>query len=461
MNRSNSRSPGGFQRGFSLVELMIAVTMGLIVVSAVIALFINTTRTNSELARANSQIENGRFAMQLLENDIVHAGYWGGYVPQFDDVTFDSAVPTDHPAAVPEILAAFNTTNWTAAYRNALLGIPIQAWGAAPGCTDPGGGCATNIVTNKLANTDVLAVRHADKCIPGVGACEAYNAGKLYFQANQCMAAAQTGTTNTITLASGSSSTDDFYQNMIVRILGGAGAGQQRTISNYVGGTKVATVSANWTSGSEPDNTSVYTFGPTDSVLDTGSASATLFQRNCATPVGMRKFISNIYYVRDYAVSVGDGIPTLMRSQFDLSGGTLAHQAAQPLIEGIEGFRVELGIDSLSRTGANVVNTAQLAWQNVTTKTTPTNRGDGIPDGAFVRCTTTGTAPCTAANLANVVAVKIYVLARNREPTTGYTDTKTYTLGSTTLGPFNDRFKRHVFSTTVRLNNVSGRRESP
>jgi type IV pilus assembly protein PilW len=43
----------------------------------------------------------------------------------------------------------------------------------------------------------------------------------------------------------------------------------------------------------------------------------------------------------------------------------------------------------------------------------------------------------------------------------GYTDGKTYSLGTTTLGPFNDNFKRHVFSSTVRLNNISGRRETP
>jgi type IV pilus assembly protein PilW len=63
--------------------------------------------------------------------------------------------------------------------------------------------------------------------------------------------------------------------------------------------------------------------------------------------------------------------------------------------------------------------------------------------------------------LINVTAVKIYVLIRSREPTPGYTDTKTYTLGSTTMGPFNDGFKRHVYVTTVRLPNISGRRQTP
>jgi type IV pilus assembly protein PilW len=34
-------------------------------------------------------------------------------------------------------------------------------------------------------------------------------------------------------------------------------------------------------------------------------------------------------------------------------------------------------------------------------------------------------------------------------------------LGTAALGPFNDHYKRHVFSTSVRLTNISGRRETP
>ena len=61
----------------------------------------------------------------------------------------------------------------------------------------------------------------------------------------------------------------------------------------------------------------------------------------------------------------------------------------------------------------------------------------------------------------NVTAVKLYVLVRSREASPGYTDTKTYTLGGTVMGPFNDDFKRHVYVSTVRLPNIAGRRETP
>ena len=103
--------------------------------------------------------------------------------------------------------------------------------------------------------------------------------------------------------------------------------------------------------------------------------------------------------------------------------------ATQPLIDGIEALRFEYGIDST---------------------------GDGSPDSYLP-------APPTALDdLRNTVAVKVHVLARNLEATPGYKDIKSYQLGNAaTISAANDGFKRHVFSTTVRLVNPSGRREVP
>lgn len=445
------------QCGFTLVELMIAVVLGMLIMAALTALFVNITRTNSEMAKTNSQIENGRFAMQLLGGDIAQGGYWGGYVPQFDDMTYYDIVPGDAPSAVPDPCLAYNPANWTTAYKNNLVAISVQSYDSAPA------GCA--VVAAKKANTDVLLVRHAQTCVPGVGNCEADIAGSLYFQAPLCedeiSATVQAATATTVTLIPSASATNDFYKGSTIRIVSGTGAGQSRVISAYDGTTRVATLSAAWTI--TPVNpASKYAFGD-GYVLDTTGFS--FRKRNCATVADKRKFISNIYYIRDYAMTAGDGIPTLVRSQFDLSGTTLAHQAAVPLIEGIEGFRVEFGIDSKGdvdpATGTpTVADYAKAAvWADSLNRVTLRNRGDGTPDGAFVRCTTA--APCTADQLANVVAVKLYVLARNRDITKGHTDGKSYTLGATTLGPYNDNYKRHVFSTTVRLINASARRETP
>lgn len=441
-------------RGLSLVELMIAIAMGMVIVGALLALYINVTRTNNEMAKMNRQIENGRFAIQLLQDDLVHAGFWGTYVPQFDDLTAVTA-PADAPNALPDPCLAY--ASWDAAYISNLIGIPVQGYDAAP---------ASCGVANQQVNTDTLVVRHAQPCVAGVGTCEAEAAGKLYFQSTLCedevsATAQQPNTLTTIKLNAAASDENDYYNGAVIRIVSGTGAGQTKRITDYDGASRVATVDTPWTI--IPDNASIYAFGLGYVLATSGHFYHAM---DCAAPAPKRKFVSNIYYIRDFAVTAGDGIPTLMRSTFDEAGGALAHQPAQALIEGIEGFRVEYGVDSRSDTNAPVNYTTGVAWQDPLNKVSPTNRGDGIPETyvppASLACASVsaGTTPDTC-NAANVAAVRIHVLARALEPTPGYTDTKTYRLGDKVMGPFNDPFKRHVFSTTVRLVNPAGRRDTP
>jgi type IV pilus assembly protein PilW len=190
-----------------------------------------------------------------------------------------------------------------------------------------------------------------------------------------------------------------------------------------------------------------------------GTTGFTLHKRDCTAAAAKRKFVSNLYYIRDYAVTAGDGIPTLMRSQFENVGGAIAAQNAVALIEGIEGFHVELGVDDVSENGTPVDYSAPIDWVDDLTRVESTNRGDGVPDGDFVSCTTA--TPCTAAQLTNVTAVKLYLLVRSRDESPNYTDTKTYNLGTVTMGPYNDHFRRHVFATVIRLPNIAGRRITP
>jgi type IV pilus assembly protein PilW len=377
------------QLGLSLIELMVALVLGLIIVAALAQLFVNISRANLEMAKTNSQIENARFGMQFLHDDVVHAGFWGAHVPEFDDLSL-LTTPNDYPTGIPDPCLAYSTP-WTLEHVTQLIGIPIEVHAGAPGSCGP-------IIEDQVVNTDILIVRHANTCEPGVGYCDdTGTAGQLYFQASLC--------------------NDDV----------------------------------------EP-----YSLDPNSPLQD----------RACAVPAPRRKFVQSIYYIRSWSSDdpVEDGIPTLVRSSFDLNGGTLAQQAAVPLVEGIERFRVEVGVDSLSEPytdtagndwpdGTAADPNSPVEWLDPGLWDTATNRGDGIPDGAFVHCPTSG---CSRYDLLNVVAVKLHILARANEPSPGYTDTKTYTLGTSAALPvFDDGFKRHVFSTTVRLNNISGRRETP
>jgi hypothetical protein len=72
---------------------------------------------------------------------------------------------------------------------------------------------------------------------------------------------ATAGTSSTITLASGSSSSDDAYNGYVIYTTAGTGAFQYRVISDYVGSSKVASVSQDW--GTTPSTDTQYKIGVT------------------------------------------------------------------------------------------------------------------------------------------------------------------------------------------------------
>lgn len=65
------------QKGFSLIELLIALTLGLLLMAGILQIFLaskQTYSTNNALSRVQ---ESGRFAIGFLTDDIRHAGYRG------------------------------------------------------------------------------------------------------------------------------------------------------------------------------------------------------------------------------------------------------------------------------------------------------------------------------------------------------------------------------------------------
>jgi len=70
------------QKGFTLIELMIAMMLGLIVIGGALSIYISTIKSSSDVvksARLNYDLDS---AMQFMINDIRRAGYWGGAVAE-------------------------------------------------------------------------------------------------------------------------------------------------------------------------------------------------------------------------------------------------------------------------------------------------------------------------------------------------------------------------------------------
>ena len=68
--------PAHRQRGMTLVELLVAMTVALLVVGTTVALFGGTSRNRASLERAARLAENAHYAMDLLRNDVAQAGYY-------------------------------------------------------------------------------------------------------------------------------------------------------------------------------------------------------------------------------------------------------------------------------------------------------------------------------------------------------------------------------------------------
>ena len=101
---------------------------------------------------------------------------------------------------------------------------------------------------------------------------------------------AQTGSTaNTIKLAATASSVDDYYNDMTVYITSGTGAGELKTITDYVGGTRIATVSTNWTA--TPTDTSVYQVMPALTIATT-TGSGAIYRVSAVTAGAITKVTS-------------------------------------------------------------------------------------------------------------------------------------------------------------------------
>lgn len=63
--------------GLTLVELLIAMTLGLFLIGGVIQVFLGTKQTYSVVTSQSYAQESGRFALFFLSGGLKHAGYWG------------------------------------------------------------------------------------------------------------------------------------------------------------------------------------------------------------------------------------------------------------------------------------------------------------------------------------------------------------------------------------------------
>lgn len=120
--------------------------------------------------------------------------------------------------------------SWTTTPDNTSVFV-INGFGSLPGATAPTASEVADAVWDEATADHVSAGSYG------------LNVGGRVLHSGT----AQAGAASAITLDVGSSTTNDLYLYNIVSIISGTGAGQSRQISDYVGSTRVATVSLAWT----------------------------------------------------------------------------------------------------------------------------------------------------------------------------------------------------------------------
>ncbi|MEE8321598.1 MAG: prepilin-type N-terminal cleavage/methylation domain-containing protein, partial [Gammaproteobacteria bacterium] len=140
------------QSGLSLIELMVAISIGAVLMAGLVATFQNSSNSRRELEKSGLLIENGRYAIDILYEDLRHAGYYGHYY------ALDEA-----PATLPDPCETDDEDKLKDA-----LPLPIQGYRATNLSTDPDitdtNTCEGALLTaaNLKAGSDILIVRRAE-----------------------------------------------------------------------------------------------------------------------------------------------------------------------------------------------------------------------------------------------------------------------------------------------------------
>ena len=320
----NIKSKPGNQSGVTLIELMIALTIGAILLVGLASVFINSSSARRELEKSSALIENGRYAISMIAEDLSLAGFYG----HFHDIG-------TAPATLPDPCIL------TAAGLLPAMAQPLQGYRAANLTTIPdintANTCEASLLTNAnlTQGSDILIIRRADTAV--LSAHLATSDGvpeddEVYLLANRREAVILFGddsaTINNTIVAS--KAADDALQST----KGSAGLGVKRS----------------------PSKAAVTTWADT------------------------RKYRVHVYFIAPCSRGSGangicqagdDGIPTLKRLALGTDGSNTV-MAIDPLVEGIEYMKLEYGIDTSPTT------------INATTELI----GDGIPDSYVTTPTT-------------------------------------------------------------------------
>ncbi|MEJ8810210.1 PilW family protein [Variovorax ureilyticus] len=171
-----SRTPRSRQRGLTIIELMIALAIGLLIIAAVSILFASSSRSRQEIESSAEVNENGRYALDVLTRELSQTGFYGSLVTP-------TAAATAIPSGTMTVANAMCLTGLAnlAAWQDSLTYYVLGLASAAGANVDVDPTCIA-----RKAGTDAIFIQRASTCAVGDTDCPAEANADAYLQVSEC-----------------------------------------------------------------------------------------------------------------------------------------------------------------------------------------------------------------------------------------------------------------------------------
>ncbi len=293
------------QNGFTIVELMVAATLGLLILSGALSMFVSNKRVYTEQDEMGRLQENARFAIDMLIRDIRSAG---------------------HTGCNDDLAAVTNNVNGAGVATNLYFFTPIE--GSENGANWVPNGSAEE-VASMVANSDSITLRYLAAT-----------------DASSMDPAMDPATSQVFT-----SSASGIEQGDIIAIA-------DCNSADIMVATTTAVTSTPGCASTGPTDTCLDTIAHLSGVItgaEPGNATANL-SKLYSSEADIFRYITNRYYIGNDA----DGNPVLTRKS--------DNDAAEAVIEGVENMQIVYGEDTVGndQIADTYVTAAAVAnWNNV------------------------------------------------------------------------------------------------
>jgi prepilin-type N-terminal cleavage/methylation domain-containing protein len=406
-------------KGFTLVELMISLSIGLVLFAGVMSVFVGMRTTTTETSSYGELQENGRFAVSVLTEDLLRQNFWGDIS---GDLTLSSLSSTPVLPAVPANDCVGQGVN-NATFPQAI-GHFRTLWGQTivAGALNPLNCFTMPSNTRTMLGSDVIQFKRAVS-----NPVTAAIAGNFYLVANQSTGGVFTSDTADAAYVFGAVTGASANADIIADTTSDAADDAAADAAADPGDPDAADAATAATAAAAAAADAAIVAA--DNVVQATATAAAAEAAGALVIYNPRmwEYQHHIYYVREESVG-GEFVPVLMQ-------GRLANfnMNFSPVIDGIERIRFMYGVDM---------------------DTNPLALGYGIVD-AFISATNMTPDLWDNVGGTRILAVKVFVLARGLRPANNYTNTNSYQLGDDLPFTPNDNYRRLLFSSTVTLYNTS------